>query len=92
MSDPTRPLYSDRQRRTQGNSHLLIIFVLPRLTTVIAPCYLVDSTEWQRISALWHQDWVGMNLDEGLGSSGHEKQREPFAIILGALLFFAHYH
>jgi hypothetical protein len=50
--------------------------------------FLVDRLGWQQISVLWHQDWVDLILDKGLGLRDYEKQDEILAIIFSVHSFF----
>jgi hypothetical protein len=43
--------------------------------------------EWQRITALWQQDWMDMDLDQGLNARDYEKYGGNLGyIFLGALI------
>jgi hypothetical protein len=63
------PLYNDLRRRTQGNS--LLLKSPPSLTypdqhipfASLLLFFLDGRMGWQRIHALWHQDWTDMWLD-----------------------------
>jgi hypothetical protein len=45
--------------------------------------FLVDSTEWQQTSALWHQDMMDMHLNEVMGTMDYEKLGKTFVMFLG---------
>jgi hypothetical protein len=91
----TLSLYNVLELQTLCNSLRLTILSIFFLTItnicLLHHCsffFLTDRVGWQRISALWYQDWTEMYLEYGLGPLDYKKNvGKPSQLFLDWLTF-----